>query len=288
MSIIVTGATGFIGKKLVKKQLSNGFEVIALTQNLENAKLTLGQNKNLQIIDIENYLSGKIKLNSNRLIHLAWGNIQNYTSEDNLEKNLVTQLNMMQRFAEAGIKDITSVGSCFEYGKTEGVCRENFSPKSQLPTTYAQAKIKVWERIQELEKEFSIKAKWVRIFYVYGIGSRPNSLLSQLLKAIDEKATEFNMSKGDQQRDFINVETLVHNIIAISNQNKVFGIINNGNGKPVSVLEFVEKILEIKNYSIKLNTGYYPYSEFEPHSFWADIEKLKSVEGVKFDKEIWL
>jgi len=288
MSIIITGATGFIGRELVKQELSNNNTIIALTRDIEKARIILGANKNLNIINLEDYISGKTIVNCDRLIHLAWSNVQNYTSDDNLKENLEFQINLMQRFVELGIKDVTAIGTCFEYGKTEGVCKEDIKTKTQLPTTYAQAKTKVLEKLQELEKEFAIKTKWVRIFYVYGVGSRPNSLLSLLLKAIEEKATEFNMSKGDQLRDFINITTLVNNIIAISKQDKVYGIINNGNGKPVSVLEFAEEILRIKNYKMKLDTGYYPYSEYEPHTFWADITKLKAVEGIKFDDKIWL
>jgi nucleoside-diphosphate-sugar epimerase len=84
------------------------------------------------------------------------------------------------------------------------------------------------------------------------------------------------------------IDTLTHNIAAIANQAEQTGIINIGNGKPTSVSNFINAILKIKNSDIKLNKGHYPYASYEPHEFYADITKLKSVAGVKFDDSLWL
>jgi dTDP-6-deoxy-L-talose 4-dehydrogenase (NAD+) len=59
----------------------------------------------------------------------------------------------------------------------------------------------------------------------------------------------------------------------------VQGIINCCSGTPVSVKTFVENYLKEKNRSIKLNLGYYPYTDYEPMYFWGDNSKLKLIQA---------
>jgi len=112
---------------------------------------------------------------------------------------------------------------------------------------------------------------------MYGDGQHPNSLFSQLKQAIADKQTSFNMSPGDQLRDFLDIETVANNIVAIAEQNEVEGIINCCSGIPISVQEFVESYLHRVNIQLKLNLGHYPYSDLEPKNFWGDNAKLKLI-----------
>jgi dTDP-6-deoxy-L-talose 4-dehydrogenase (NAD+) len=259
MQFLITGATGFIGRQVVARAAALGHELII-------------------------YKRGeKIKANGcTKAIHLAWADVQNYMDEGNFAENLQTQKDILNQIIDSGITDITVTGTCLEYGLTSGACTEDMVAIS-LPTTYARAKLELYNNFKHLPN-----LKWLRCFYVYGVGGRPKSLLMQLLKAIEDGKREFNMSMGDQVRDFINVETLAHNIWAIAAQNQVNGIINAGSGKPTTVLEFIESILAIKGYKMQLNKGFYPYANYEPMEFWADITKLKSISGTKFDDKIWI
>ncbi len=59
-----------------------------------------------------------------------------------------------------------------------------------------------------LEKHFrnkNVDFQWARIFYMYGKGQAPNSLYSQIQDTIANSKAEFNMSNGDQIRDFLPV-----------------------------------------------------------------------------------
>ena len=112
---------------------------------------------------------------------------------------------------------------------------------------------------------------------MYGKGQNPNSLLSQLNKAIVNDEKIFDMSGGEQVRDFSPVEKVAEYIVEIALQKKVTGVINCCSGKPVTVKEFVENHLIRNNQKITLNLGYYPYPDYEPMRFWGDDTKLNTI-----------
>ncbi|MCD4680088.1 MAG: hypothetical protein K8S00_06855 [Bacteroidales bacterium] len=85
------------------------------------------------------------------------------------------------------------------------------------------------------------------------------------------------MSGGEQLRDYLPVEKVAENIIKISMQDKIDGIINCCSGKPISIRNFVENYLEKANQNIELNLGYHPYPDWEPMAFWGDTSRLNKI-----------
>jgi dTDP-6-deoxy-L-talose 4-dehydrogenase (NAD+) len=114
---------------------------------------------------------------------------------------------------------------------------------------------------------------------MYGKGQNSNALFSQLEKALEKNESKFNMSKGDQQRDYLPIEKAAEYIVGIAKQKRINGIINCCSGVPITINNLVEKFLMEKSKTIKLNKGYYPYPEYEPLNFWGDDAKLKKIIG---------
>ena len=103
------------------------------------------------------------------------------------------------------------------------------------------------------------------------------TILSQLDKSLKNGDVVFNMSGGEQLRDYLPVEKVAKYIIKIAVQNKVSGIINCCNGSPISIRKLVENYLQQKNKMLSLNLGYYPYPDYEPMAFWGDDKKLQTI-----------
>src|SRR6185312_15740571 len=136
--------------------------------------------------------------------------------------------------------------------------------------------------LEEYQKFVPFNFKWVRLFYMYGKGQSASSVLSQLDKALEKGDSAFNMSNGDQLRDYLPIEKVASNIVDISLQNEVAGIINCCSGVPISIKDLVENYLKLKQKKIYLNFGYYPYPDYEPKDFWGDNRKLnKCINYVK-------
>ena len=112
---------------------------------------------------------------------------------------------------------------------------------------------------------------------MYGKGQNPKSLFSQLDKAIEEGQTTFNMSGGEQVRDYLPVEYVAKYIVAIAMQQGVVGVINCCSGKPVKLKDLVIDYLKKNGYDISLNLGYYPYPDYEPMEFWGNNKKLAAI-----------
>lgn len=278
--VLVTGATGFIGNLVIEVLLQKGYVVIATSSNEEKAKqyswydAVIHKALNMQALDATaNYFEyfGDPDL----LIHLAWEGLPNYKASFHVEENLPRHLLLLNNLIKHGLKDVTIAGTCLEYGMQEGCLSEDMEATPAV--SYAIAKNHLRIELEKLCFEKQVHFKWIRLFYMYGKGQNPNSLFAQLEKAIENKLPVFNMSGGEQERDFLPVEQMVNSFTTIATQQAVEGIINCCSGIPIKVKILVENILKEKLSTVTLNLGHYPYTDYEPMRFWGDNTKLKKI-----------
>jgi len=278
--VLVTGATGFIGNHVTHELLKHGYYVIATSASEKKARQKTWYKAVSYIpFDLkevytgENYYSFFNK--PDLLIHLAWEGLPNYKEAFHLTENVPTHFTFLQNLVRNGLKDIAVAGTCFEYGMQEGALSEDLP---SMPTnSYSIAKNRLRILLEGLQEESSFNLKWMRLFYMYGSGQSSNSLLSQLQLALERGDEVFNMSPGDQLRDYLPIEKMAEYIVKIANQKEVTGIINCCSGKPIQVKQLVMNYLKEGGRNIKLNPGYYPYSDIEPKNFWGDTTKLKTI-----------
>jgi dTDP-6-deoxy-L-talose 4-dehydrogenase (NAD+) len=278
--VLVTGCTGFIGNHVVKQLLQNGCEVVATSAHETKARQFdwFRQVKYIPFdLQADNVMHNYFELfdRPDALIHLAWEGLPNYRSLFHFEENLPAHYRFLKQLVTEGLTDITVTGTCFEYGMQEGALRE---VDQALPANpYALAKDTLRKFLAELQKHQPFVFKWVRLFYLYGPGQHPNSLLSQLEKALETGAPDFKMSGGEQVRDYLPVEQVAGNIVKIALQRRVTGIVNCCSGIPITVKQLVERYLQERGRTIPLTLGYYPYPDYEPMKFWGDNAKLKII-----------
>ncbi len=278
MKILVTGATGFIGRHLIPELINRGHEIIAAGLEDKN---------NLQFpwLDKVRYIQYDLnESNDNcydrlqrpdRLIHLCWAGLPNYQELFHLEKNLFNSYFFIKQLLLSGVKNVTVLGTCFEYGLQEGCLSEEMATRPVNP--YGLAKDCLRKFLQELNIKQPFNLKWVRLFYLYGAGQNKNSILELLKKALENNDAVFNMSGGEQQRDYLPVEKAAEYIAKIALKDDFSGIVNCCSGNPVSIRSLVENYLQDNHKSIKLNLGYYPYPDYEPMAFWGNNDKLQKI-----------
>lgn len=279
--ILVTGATGFIGNYVVD-QLSKQqkYSVIATSTSLEKAKkaswfssveyIPFSLKEFDESIDYYKFFG-----QPNKMIHLAWEGLPNYNEAFHVEENLPRHYAFLKNCILNGLSDLTITGTCFEYGMQEGALSETL--ETEPANSYAIAKDTLRKHLEQLQQKVYFDLKWVRLFYMYGIGQSPNSLISQLDKALSEGKEVFNMSGGEQERDYLPVEIVAANIIKVALQNQITGIVNCSSGKGIKVKDFVREYVHQKEKNIQFNLGFYPYVDYEPMRFWGDNQKLKTI-----------
>jgi dTDP-6-deoxy-L-talose 4-dehydrogenase (NAD+) len=273
MKILVTGANGFVGRHVLNALRSMPHEIIATSRNekcvLENVPF-LACDLNVENNDFYE-LFGK----PDAVIHLAWQGLPHYEELFHIERNLWTNYRFLKQMIESGTRKISVIGTCFEYGLQEGCLSEDLPANPN--TVYGIAKNMLRIFLEQLQKKIPFDFKWIRLFYLYGEGQNKNSILEQLKSATKRGDKIFNMSGGEQLRDYLPVETVAENIVKISLQNRIQGVINNCSGNPVSIRRLVEESLQKTGTKIELNLGYYPYTTYEPFAFWGNPQKLESI-----------
>jgi len=278
LKVAVTGASGFIGKYLLRELIKEQYEVIALSRDTSKLSDFAGKIK-VKKLDLKNLPSNIYKKLDcpDLLIHLAWGGLPNYNSIHHFECELPQQYCFLKEMIKSGLKKLIVSGSCLEYGLKEGCMKEEMLTNPVTP--YAFAKDTLRKQLFLLKKylRFNVKITWLRIFYLYGDGQSKHSLYSQFVHSVRENYDSFKMSKGDQKRDYLPVEKAATYISSLASINNLPEILNICSGKPISLLQLVNSWKRKLKAKVKLETGVYPYPEYEPFAFWGDNKLLLSL-----------
>lgn len=284
MKVLVTGATGFVGRHLVAALLAEGIEVRAVARRLEQAQEMpwfgrvefIVADVHASVLQVDALVEGV-----DAVAHLAWPGLPNYQALFHFERNLPADYAFLKRVVEAGVRQLMVTGTCFEYGLQNGQLREQ--GPAQPNTAYGLAKHTLRLFLESLQRERSFTLQWARLFYLYGPGQASNSLLASLDRAIDAGDEQFNMSAGEQLRDYLAIEEAAALLVSVLKQQAFCGVVNCCSGQPVSVRAMVEQRVRQRHSAITLNLGHFPYSSHEPMAFWGSTERLRNLTGERHD-----
>jgi len=279
LHVLVTGATGFVGRHLVAQLLARGCRVRALARDLERAR-RMPWFDQVQFVAADLQLAGAGQVASwvdgiDALAPLAWPGLPNYQALFHLEQNLMADYRFVKLAVEAGVAQVLVTGTCFEYGMQSGPLDEHCPARPANP--YGLAKHSLHQFLQALQMHRPFTLQWARLFYLHGEGQNPNSLLAALDRAIDSKAAVFDMSAGEQLRDFQPVTEAARQLAGLLHCTGFSGVVNCASGRPVAVRSLVEQRLRERGAELLLNLGHYPYPSHEPMAFWAVTDRLEQL-----------
>jgi nucleoside-diphosphate-sugar epimerase len=280
MIFLITGADGFVGSSIIEVLLSRGHTIVATSSERSRAS-TMKWFQDVEYYELDLSVPN-VELpasfhRADRVIHLGWSDLPRYLEMVHIEKNLWWSYWLINRLILAGVRDVTVLGTCLEYGMKNGEISEDTQPDPLIP--YAVAKDTLRRFLEQLQLSVPFHLKWVRLFYVYGPGQRQNSLVGALDAAIAHGDKSFDMSTGEQIRDYLRIDHAASAIAQVAEQDRVLGAINCGSGKPISVRRFVEEYISSRGCSLTLNIGQRTYPDYEPLAFWASIKRLRKAIG---------
>jgi len=276
--VAVIGASGFVGRHVVNALVEAGAAVVATARDMSRLEdLPIGVEP--IVLDLADPAGAFVRLGRpDIVIHLAWEGLPNYGALRHFEFELPRQYAFLRQLVLDGARTLLVAGTCLEYGMQSGELQEDML--SEPRTAYGLAKQMLHSQLRMLASEQPFALTWARLFYLYGEGQAPSALYSLLQQAIARGDPMFNMSAGEQLRDFLAVGEAAGLIAKLAMQQRGHGAVNICSGTPRSVRALVETWLSAANARMRLNLGYYPYPNYEPMAFWGSAKKLKSITGV--------
>ena len=237
--ILVTGASGFLGKNLISKILSNkNFIIYAL---IHSKRYELRDKKNLFFIDCDitnsKKLKKKLNLNFDYVINFA-GNINHKNKKETYNAHFKGLKNILNAINVDQLKLFIQIGSSLEYGNAKSPHFESqvCNPKSH----YGKSKFLATKLIKRKIKNYII----LRLYQVYGPFQKKNRLIPITIDSC-LKNNSFACSEGKQMRDFLYVNDFIKLILKILNKKNVKkGIYNVGSGKSIKIKTVIEKIIK--------------------------------------------
>lgn len=272
----MTGASGFIGQHILTALLKHEVEIVAVTRDVTRLA---GLNKAVRILEMDISCPPSDCFEKmgcpDTLIHLAWDGLPNYKSPHHFEIELPKQYYFLKIIIESGLPSLLMTGTCFEYGMQSGLLAADMLTTPNNP--YGFAKDALRKQLEFLKLDSQFKFTWARLFYMYGEGQSNASLYAKLTEAVMRGDKVFNMSGGEQLRDFLPVDTVAHQLVQLALAQRDIGVVNISSGQPISVRKLVEQWLSENDWKIDLNLGYYPYPDYEPMAFWGDRSTLDAI-----------
>jgi nucleoside-diphosphate-sugar epimerase len=276
--IAVTGASGFLGRHVLAALAQMDIEVVAHARS-PAPDLGVAKGRRWCCFDLATAPDDAfVQLGCpDIVIHLAWQGLPNYLSERHFQVELPVQYRFLHGLVMSGVPRLVITGTCLEYGMQSGCLHEDLTPMPASP--YGCAKDTLRKTLALLGRTISCEQRWLRLFYLYGSGQSPTSLYTMFHAAVARGDRRFDMSPGDQLRDFLKVEDAAAAIVRVALARDVPDIVNICSGAPTTVRNLVERWRAELQADIELNFGALDYPSYEPFAFWGDNTRLCRILG---------
>jgi nucleoside-diphosphate-sugar epimerase len=273
--VLITGASGFIGRPCLKALQSRGFEVHAVSSRAhqDSAQQIIWHRVNLHDYGAVSQLLREVRPAT--LLHLAWyvEHGKYWSSLENI-KWVQSSLHLVQEFIINGGTRLVCAGTCAEYDWNYSLCSESKTPINPS-TLYGSCKAGLQTILGALSKEEKIDFAWGRLFFPYGPHEDPKRLIpSTALSLLQGLSATCN--NGAVARDFIFVEDAAEIFAALADS-KINGTINIASGIPATLASVVDMIARVLNRKDLIEARTASPNSSEPPVLVADVSRLQEI-----------
>jgi dTDP-6-deoxy-L-talose 4-dehydrogenase (NAD+) len=244
--VLLTGATGFVGRKVLRKLAERGIRVRAVVREGKQAQLEFPRHVEAVVGTPDLFAENSewcaaVCDGIDTVIHCAWYAEPGLylQSPKNLDC-LIGTMQLAKGAAKAGVRRFVGIGTCFEYDLTGGVLSTD-TPLRPL-TAYAGAKAAAFMALSQWLPSQGVEFAWCRLFYVYGDGEDGRRLVPYVRGklAAGEPA---ELTEGRQIRDFLEVGEAARMVVDAA-WGQEAGAVNICSGVGTSVRQLAESIAD--------------------------------------------
>ena len=272
--ILVTGASGFIGRHVLAPLLAAGHEVHALARAAPPEDAAPGATWHRADLLAGSAVVAEVAPET--LVHLAWFAEHGafWTSPENLSW-VQASLSLLRAFQAAGGRRAVLAGTCAEYEWSRGRYAED---APLLPSTlYGAAKHALHGVAEAFARQEGIELAWGRLFFLYGPWEQPGRFVPSIVLPL-LRGEPAAMTAGEQRRDLLHAADAGAAFAALAGSDAT-GALNIGSGEGVALREVAERIARAIGREDLLRVGAVPMRSADPPSIVAEVGRMRDEVG---------
>jgi nucleoside-diphosphate-sugar epimerase len=287
--VILTGASGFVGRQICTALVGRGHQVIALSRHQHGGRGGGESTKGVQWLCADllggDDLAGLMaQAQAHHLIHAAWevGHGTFWQAPENFVWQRATD-QLAQAFYAAGGQRFVGLGSCAEYDWSSGAVTGGTDlpwseSRALVPgTIYGQAKAQTGTDLLALAQKMGTSAAWVRLFHLFGPGEPAARLVPSIIENI-RLGRVARCGSGRAVRDFVSTWFAARAIVAVM-ESPVDGAINVGSGCGVRIADLAQDVANLLMRPDLLHMGALADRSDDVAWMVADTTRLRRVVG---------
>lgn len=280
MRLLLTGASGFVGAKVLELALADGHAVGALVRpQSANARLApfVGRYERIEAGLGDDLRVAVTAFRPDAIIHCAWTGVANAARFDSTQitANVDAACALVEAGAEAGCKAFIGTGSQGEYGAGSSML-EDVLP--QPTTLYGAAKVATLFLTRQLAAQAGMRHAWLRLFSTYGPGDNPGwlipSMIAHMLRGERPQTT-----LGTQYWDWLYIDDVARGLLAAAMTPDCSGTFNLGSGEAIQVRAAIEAIRDLAAPGMELVFGEIPFRPDQVMHMQANVDRLRAATG---------
>ena len=275
-TVILTGASGFIGRQAIAPLLERNYRVHAVstaqpTEDLIFENVTWHQ---VNLLDERETGAMCEKIKATHLLHFAW-----YVEHGkfwNAPENKIwldASIGLIEQFKASGGERIVAAGTCAEYEWDKDAILSEEKTPLKPQNYYGECKLELQKRLAEME----ISQAWGRIFFLFGENEHPRRLIASVINSLVQNEYA-DCSHGQQIRDFMYVRDASDAFAALLDSN-IQSAVNIASGKARTITEIVLQTADLLGKRELVRFGKIPAGENEPEGIVADTRRLREELG---------
>jgi len=270
--VLVSGATGFLGRHALPALRARGFEV----HSIGRTPAPGATHHPADLLDPVAVGQAVRAARATHLLHLAWDVAPGYWHAPGNLDWVAASLHLARCFAASGGRRLVGAGTCAEYEWGAQRFDEAVTP-SRPATLYGAGKDGVRRLLLAAAAPLGLSVAWGRIFYLYGPGEGSGRLVGGALAALS-RGEGFDTSHGRQRRDFLHVADAGAAFAALL-AGAVTGVVNVAAGEAVPVRRVLDTLAAALGGTGQIRFGARPLAAGEPAVIEAAITRLRDEVG---------